>query len=84
MKTIHHIIAYAVDAGLAEIDAENLASELYSTDKPLKLIDERIALLESQIGDLRKRYEALREIRGKWGVFNSEDAHHNTEDRLRP
>lgn len=91
MKTIHHVIAAAVDAGLSEPDAEALAKELYSTDKPLAMLDSRIGSLEAQLGDLRKLYEALRDIRGKWGAFNGEidRVHHNGEDvrpeeRLRP
>lgn len=85
MKTIHHVIAAAVDAGLSEHDAEALAEELYSAEKPLGMLDTRINELEAQLGDLRKLYEALRDIRGKWGAFNGESdrVHNNPEDRLR-
>lgn len=85
MKTIHHVIAAAVDAGLTEPQAEELAQELYGTEQPLAMLDSRISATEERIGELRKLCEAMRDIRGKWGAFNGEPdrAYRNGEERLR-
>lgn len=83
MKTIHHVIAAAVDAGLNEPDAEALAQELYGTEKPIALLDKRILDLEEQLGQMTKFVNALRDIRGKWGAQHGETPYQNGHEETR-
>lgn len=89
MKTIHHIIVAAVDSGIPELEAENLARALLGENEPIASLASRIANADEEIQRLTNYRKALISIRDKWagtGSFayaNIEDRESAEADRLR-
>lgn len=69
MKTIHHVIVTAMDAGMPVDLAIDIANKLFSERvEPMKYLDMEIATLDDAIRELTSRLNALREIRTKYSV----------------
>jgi hypothetical protein len=80
MKSVHHIIVAAIDAGMSENDAEALAQSLLVQTDPVSYLNQKIADTEDQIRAFTKSRDALCLIRDKY-AGNGSKTYANVEDR---
>lgn len=80
MKSIHHIIVTAIDAGIPENDAEQLATELIGEPEPVSALNKRIETTDAELHRLTSYRNALQTIRDMWAM-NGNVKFANVEDR---
>lgn len=66
MKTIHHLIAALINAGLPDDDAINLAGECYLQPDPYAYFAEATQSAYAEIASAQRAYSALTAVLGRW------------------